>query len=257
MRSGVTFYGAIAINDLRIFQPTQALHPDPSMHSPEKITRNELETWETLLQQTYHVYIWKSTLEATCSICTQTLQEWPILCPVWKYWWWLPLPLSSPKFIGEVRGLFHIDNVFFLHLSHLFFSLSPAWNRVHLMLRLQESAQIHKCPSSTSIPVPSTTLTQSMTFHHLIWHGKFNTNCLSWHNLHHHLQSSKTYLRRKSSRGTHKPCWPECIFPMLDDVKLGMWSNCFSINDSVGFWCQISSKLHPMKQKMQGSCQFL
>ena len=44
------------------------------------------------------------------------------------------------------------------------------------MLPLQESAEIHEYIFGTSIAVPSTTYTQSITLHHLIWHEKFDTD---------------------------------------------------------------------------------
>ena len=149
------------MNGFRIFQPTLAFHPHPSMHSPDNSTHSQLEMLETLSQQSYHsVHLWKSTLEATL-FHLHTLQEWPILCPVWKYGWWLSLHLSSPKFVWSERWknrcLIHVDNIFFHNLSHLLFPLSSAWNWVHLMLPPQESTKIHLYPSGISIPVPSMT----------------------------------------------------------------------------------------------------
>ena len=70
-------------------------------------------------------------------------------------------------------------------------------------------------------------------------------------------RSLNTYLTRTSSRGTNKQWQPKCFFLMLDDMQLDMWSNCFSINDSICCWCQMATKLHPMKQKMLGSFQLL
>ena len=79
--------------------------------------------------------------------------------------------------------------------------------------------------------------------------------CLSQYNAHPHycflLKLLKCIAKKKIVHGLNvfSLCW----------MRHG-WAHvptAFSINNSIGCWCQIDSKLHPMKQKMHSSFQFL
>ena len=132
------------------------------------------------------------------------------------------------------------------------------------MLLLQESAEIHEYSSGTSVPVPSTTCTQSMTLHNLIWHEKCDTNQMPFLT---QFTSSLPFPVHKAQRHIWQENHQEV--PINQGSLNVFFSHCmrhgwaysptaFSINDNISFQCQVACKPHPMKQSMHSSSfQFL
>ena len=230
MSSGRTFSGSVAMNGFRFFWPTQALHPHPSMHSPDNSADSKLKMLETILQQPYHSsYLWKPMLEATLfHLHTLSLQEWPILCPSGNmdgHCLYTSHLQSLFRVRGEEgRGLIHIDNIFvswFISLAFFLISCTKSsasdvpsagehWDSWLLIQYLNPCVFNHLCtindfaPSNLSRKIRHKSDALLDTIHIV------NNIPCSW--------SSNTDLRRRWFRDTN--------FLMLNKVRSNTVFNC-------------------------------
>ena len=133
--------------------------------------------------------------------------------------------------------------------SHLLFSLSLAWNWVHLMLPLHESAEIHLYPPGASIPVAPITYTQSITLHHPIWHEKFDTNQMSFLTK---FTSSLPFLAHKAQIHAQEDHPEASINQGGLNVFFSCYMRCgqahiptaFFISNNIGCGCPMKQKMH-------------